>query len=241
MLKLKSQIFNKGTLFLSGGGSEGVTKIIDTYFLNTILKSRKNKKILYIPIAKTSESNQGKKSLAWVQNKFNAISSENAIEFTLCLNLFNIKDLQNYGAVFIGGGNTYKLLDLTYKSEFDKSLLNYIHSGGIVFGVSAGAVFFGQDISTYIEDKYLEKNIKNNYLTENGLSVLENHSILTHFENGDEIKVEGYFKNHTDNVIAIPTGVALVISKNKYYSVGEKPVLIFNHNGIIKTIPLLTV
>ena len=110
-------------------------------------------------------------------------------------------------------------------------LIDYIKSGGIVYGASAGTVLFGQDISTYIEDKYLPENIKHKYVTEKALPLLGNYSILTHYEDGDEDKVIKYFKNHNDSVISIPPGVALVVKKEGCIVIGSKPVLIYKPNG----------
>ena len=57
------------------------------------------------------------------------------------------KNLQHYAALFIGGGNTYKLLlGLKQSGSFNK-IRDYINNNGIVIGRSAGAVIFGYDIN----------------------------------------------------------------------------------------------
>ena len=48
------------------------------------------------------------------------------------------EDLAKYSAVFIGGGNTFHLLDLMRKTGFDRLLTRYIKSNKPVHGGSAG-------------------------------------------------------------------------------------------------------
>ena len=234
MFKLNADFNDKSTLFLSGGGPGDVTEEIDTFFINNVLPLDEHVRILYIPVAKSGDMNAYKKSLNWVKTKFLPLDKSNRIEFILCTKLEKIISLSEYNAIYIGGGNTYRLLHLIYKSNFDKLLMEYIKSGGIVYGASAGTVLFGQDISTYIEDKYLPENIKHKYLEEKGIPMLGNYSLLTHFEEGDEDKVAKYFKSHNDSVISIPPGVALVVTKDKSYKIGSKDVLIYRPEGEVE-------
>jgi len=48
--------------------------------------------------------------------------------------------LQKYDTVYIGGGDTFKLLKLIRESGFDEKLLRYYKSGGAIYGGSAGAI-----------------------------------------------------------------------------------------------------
>lgn len=231
---LKSNFSKDSLLFLSGGGSEGVTEFIDKFFLENILPKKEKVKILYIPIAKSGDMNVYKKSLKWLKNKFLKINPQNNLEFILCTKLENIVSLSDYDAVYIGGGNTYRLLHLFNKTNFNEKLIQYIKLGGIVYGASAGAVLLGSKISTFIEDKYLLENIKHKYTEERGLSVLNKFSFLTHFEEGDEVKVFDFFnKGNKDDVLCIPPGTVLVIQKNSSYIIGLKSIFLYKSNGYI--------
>jgi dipeptidase E len=57
-------------------------------------------------------------------------------------------ELEEFDAVYIGGGNTYALLGELIASGFDRHLHMYANRGGIVYGGSAGAVVLGKDIRT---------------------------------------------------------------------------------------------
>ncbi len=232
---LSSDYSDKSTIFLSGGGAENLTQIIDKFFLEHILPYKQKIKILYIPIAKSGDMNVYKKSLRWLKNKFIKIKPENNLEYFLCTKLEDITDLLDYDAVYIGGGNTYRLLYLFNKANFGEKLMQYIKLGGIVYGASAGAVLFGVKISTFIEDKYLPENIKHSYVEDRGLSVLDDYSFLTHFEDGDEVKVSEFFhKNNDSNVVCIPPGVALIIKNNSFEVVGTKSIRSYTPKGSVQ-------
>jgi dipeptidase E len=49
-------------------------------------------------------------------------------------------------AVFLGGGNTFVLLDELRKSHFDELLISMHHAGKLLMGESAGAVVLGPTI-----------------------------------------------------------------------------------------------
>ncbi|HAS80476.1 MAG: hypothetical protein UR25_C0001G0079 [Candidatus Nomurabacteria bacterium GW2011_GWE1_32_28] len=231
---LNNDYSDKSILFLSGGGSESVTQIIDTFFLEHVLLNKDRIKILYIPIAKSGDMNVYKKSLKWLKDKFLKIDKNNKLDFILCTKLENIESLSDYDALYIGGGNTYRLLHLFNKANFTEKLIQYLKLGGIVYGASAGAVLFGQKISTFIEDKYLPENKKHKYIEEFGLSILNSSSFLTHFEDGDELKVFEFLSESNDsNVVCIPPGVALIVKNNSFEVIGPKSIYLYNPNGII--------
>ena len=61
-----------------------------------------------------------------------------------------IKNLMNYSMIFIGGGNTFKLLnDLKASGTFAK-IKEYLDDGGVAFGGSAGAIIFGESFRSLI-------------------------------------------------------------------------------------------
>ena len=94
------------------------------------------------------------------------------------------KKLDDYCAIFIGGGNTYKLLkDLKNSKSFDK-IKNFINNDGIVFGGSAGAIIFGKDInSCRMQDKN-DVGLKDT----KGFNIIKDYSLLCHLNRNDGIK-----------------------------------------------------
>jgi dipeptidase E len=154
----------------------------------------------------------------------------------MTLDLNKSKNLNNVSAIYIGGGNTYKLLKLMKESGFLPVLKKYIQNGGIIYGASAGAVLMGKKISTYIENKYLLENKKNKYTITKGMALMGNYSIITHFNKEDYFKIKEYFKKNNNPIIAIPEGIGLMLKDNYMKVIGDKAVYIFKKNGVSKKI-----
>ena len=212
-----------GTLIISGGGNAKTTEIVDSIFLEHL----KVNQVCLIPIAKTGQTKDYKNSVSWLFNKLNSLSAER-INVSLILDLQKVISINKNIALYFGGGNSYKLLKLIIESGFNLKLNQFLDEGGVVYGTSAGAVIMGENISTYIDDEYIEVNNQKNYNIEQGFSLIANFSLLTHYNKGDELKLLNYFKKHNNPVIAIPEGTALLVKNKKIKIIGSEGVYIFN-------------
>lgn len=213
----------KGKIFLSGGGGFKQTYDFDKLFLKNL------KSIIYIPIA--WKNNNFKGCLKWFKGFLKAHKSH--VNVTMIVNLKNKINLKNYDAVYIGGGNTFKLLKKIKESKFDKQLLNYYKSGGIIYGGSAGAIIWGKDIGAALICKDADVNevrLKNT----KGLNLLKGLDIQCHFENNQLKEHIKFIKKTKRSVIAIPEESALLVENNKYKVVGTKPITLITKNKIKK-------
>ena len=210
-------IINKGTMYLSGGGDSDQTTILDTLFINSLPK----KEILYIPIAMERDVIGYEACYDWLTNVVSRLSSD-FFDISMILNLEEIKNIKKFPAIYIGGGNTYKLLKAINQSGFSEILRDYIQSGGIVYGGSAGAIILGKDISAVIDE-----NTKYNYNSSIGLSLIGKYSIICHYEEGKNERIVNYLGRNNNPVIAIPEGVGLVVKDNSMTVVGVGPITIF--------------
>lgn len=140
-------------------------------------------------------------------------------------------DLKQYDAIYIGGGNTYKLLKTIQETKFDKILTNFYKNGGIIYGGSAGAIICGYDIKTVSEENEI------NYVYNNGLNLISNSSLICHYQPNLNNKIFKYIKKNKRQVIAIPEKSGLIIKNGNNVSVaGYEPVYLFGIDGSIKTI-----
>ena len=91
------------------------------------------------------------------------------------------RDFQDcvFNSIFIGGGNTYKLLKGLKESGAFSKIQDYIQNDGIVVGCSAGAVICGKDIDIITS---MDPNDVNLTDTE-GFDVLSGISIFPHYIN----------------------------------------------------------
>lgn len=141
-------------LFLCGGGS-GKQILNALYKFSNILN--KNKPILYIPLA--MENNKYDSCYNWFENEINIINLD---KFEIVKSSYELskKDLDNYSALFIGGGNTYKLLSELKQYDNYNKIKKYLKGGGVVFCGSAGAinqsnrVMYKDDFDNFIMKDY---------------------------------------------------------------------------------------
>jgi len=214
-----------GKLFLSGGGDEKQTFEVDEIFLKGI------EKILYIPLAwKNNDFESCKK---WFTN---AMQQHKKIDMEMLTNLTKSPNLNNYDAVYIGGGNTFKLLKKIRDSKFDRKLIQYYNNGGIIYGGSAGAIILGKDINIALicGDKDINNvNLKNT----RGFDKVKGHDIQCHYNDSHLREHQEFIKKTKRNVVAIPEESALLIGKGTYEVIGLKPITVISQNASKKFKP----
>lgn len=217
-------------VFLCGGGSGTQTSEAYEKFVSII---DKDKPLLYIPLAMNYDCME--KCEKWIKEELGEYEITN-IEIVRTTNDLYDKNLEDYCAVFIGGGNTYKLLfELKLTGFFDK-LKDYIQSNGIVFGGSSGAIIMGKDIKSCKCDDENEVGLINT----KGIDVLNGFSLLCHYTNRDEEKNESnkiYLTELSNEmrIIALPEEDTIFVGDNGIEVFGNRPYYIFD-NGNITTI-----
>ena len=137
------------------------------------------------------------------------------------------KDFNNYSAIFIGGGNTYKLLnELKQNNNVDK-IKTYLQNGGIVFGGSAGAIIFGKNIDACLLDDGNKIGLED---TE-GFNYLNDISLLCHLKKKNCKKNINYLKEYTlqNKLIYLPEDDVLYIHNDKVSLIGDSKYLFFSN------------
>lgn len=216
-------------LFLCGGGS-GEQTIEANKKLNEVINH--DKPILYVPLAMNSDRydscyeriNQELKNVD-VPNIDMVVSSEELASI----------DLNKYSAIFIGGGNTYKLLsELKATDNFESRIKEFLKNGGIVFGSSAGAIIFGQYIDTCKYSDINEVGLKD----QTGFDAFNSFSFFCHFANGSK---EGNDINRKyllelskeEKIIALPEEDTIYYEDGRYEVIGTNPYYIFEDGNMI--------
>lgn len=212
----------KGKLFLSGGGNEKQTYLLDDIMLSG------TKNILYIPIAWKNEYFDN--CLKWFKK---AMHQHKKVEINMLIDLNTDINIDGFDVVYIGGGNTFKLLKRIKDSKFDKKLVDYFNNGGIIYGGSAGAIIFGNDINIALICKDADKN-EVGLKDTRGLNLIKNFDIQCHFQN-DQIKKHKIYLSKTGrDIICIPEESALLYEKEEYKVIGLKPITLITKRGIKK-------
>ncbi len=100
--------------------------------------------ILYVPVAMSSH--KFPRAHEWFSGLVAHYKPDLKITMLTHDNVSNI-NLGDYDAVFIGGGNTFRLLDFIKTHGLDEKLRKFMHGGRPVYGGSAGAIIMGADIN----------------------------------------------------------------------------------------------
>ena len=205
------------TLFLGGGGDKADSIAIDSVFFEDI---KADDKILYIPIA--CDFTSYKNCFEWfcsLAQQYIPIPSSN---IKMLLENDPIPDFSSYKAIYIGGGNTYKILDYIATNNLKESFEKFLQNGGKIFGGSAGAIIFGSTIETVAEEK-------ENYHDNPALNMVKDYAIRCHYQPKDDKLFQNLSKKIKTPIIALPENGGLKIDENNIKTIGN--VFIFN-NGI---------
>lgn len=215
-------------LFLCGGGDGNQTVEANKRF-NEILDH--TKPLLYIPLAMERENYPS--CLEWIKNELRHVNVP-AIEMVSSAREITLKNLNDYSAVFIGGGNTFKLLyELKDSGAFEK-IKAFLEGNGIVFGGSAGAIIFGESLESCALDDENEVGLQDI----SGFDVLNGISLLCHYTNQTEEKDRESTEyllalSKRRKILALPEEDTLFLNGGTLEFIGTRPYYYFE-NGVRK-------
>jgi dipeptidase E len=205
-------------IFLSGGGSGEKSRKVDSEFISRI---NGDKPILYIPLARDPPYDS---CMDWIISNFKPLKFSNFYMIDSPEKLKTV-DLSAYSGVYIGGGNTYKLLKDLQSCCFLQTLKNYLARGGLFYGGSAGAIIIGADIGTAdSENIYKLSDLK-------GLGFASGFSIYCHYTKDDDKKILDYYNSNHNNVLAIPKDAGIFIDRFKMQVIGPGSVTVFTNGS----------
>ncbi len=216
-------------VFLCGGGAD-VQTIEANKKLNEVIDH--SKPCLYIPLA--MERGMYTDCYEWIKGELKNVDIP-YIEMVKSADELATKNMDDFGVIFIGGGNSFKLLnDLKTSGAFEK-IMEYLNGEGVVFGGSAGAIIFGADLEACRLDDANEVNLNET----NGFDILNGISILCHYTNRTVEKDEKnrqYLLEVSKNrkVVALPEEVTLLVNGGDIQVIGNRPYYFFENGVIIK-------
>lgn len=196
------------TIILSGGGDPEVVVPIDKYFAS-IIDLRKT--VLYIPNAMETHVFSYEECFEWFKKTYSEYGVSNV---ELCTDLRTLNLDSRYSAVFIGGGNTFKLLYEIQHSNITAQIQSYLESGGVLYGGSAGAVVCGKTIepAIYADENYVGIN---NF---SGLNLLNSYDVFCHY---DPIKHDSCIADLSRNLYLLFEESGLIINDFGTSSIGK--------------------
>jgi dipeptidase E len=132
--------------------------------------------------------------------------------------------------LFVGGGNTFQLLDHVRRHGYEQVVRDFVAAGGDFYGGSAGAILACSDIRIAAE-----YDANDHRLTDlNGLGLVRDLVVLPHYDGGREIAAQRWSMNYGCAVLGIPERCGLVVRGDLLEVIGFADV--FEVNGSEVTI-----
>lgn len=130
-------------VLLTSAGLE--TEVIKDYFIKLTDRDMALVKALFIPVAAINPD-----AIAVLPKCMNdllkcSIPDKNITVYDLHRGM-DIHELKQFDVVYLCGGDTRYLLKRINETGFGRTLMEYIHTDGIVLGVSAGSLIFSNNI-----------------------------------------------------------------------------------------------
>lgn len=206
-------------LILNGGG-DGKAVESARQLLNRVIDHRK--KILYIPLAWPDPTCRG--CLEFMTGELADVEKA-GIEMIRSTEELMSRNFPDYAALYIGGGNTYKLLrDLKESGAFGEIRKYLTEEDGIVYGGSAGAIIFGKDLDSCNTDDENEVGL----IDHTGFNMIGGYSLLCHYTSRNRERTELSRKyllelSKTKPVYAIPEEDTIYVEDGRMEFIGDRP------------------
>lgn len=216
---------NKKTkhIFIAGGGSAEDSKLIDQQFVSVLDLT---KPLVYVPNAMKSRPYQ--LCFKWFRSVMNPLGVKN---IEMWDDLQSRHSIDNIAGIYLGGGDTSKLIKELRASGFSSYLLEAVNAGVPVYGGSAGAIVFGEDIRTAPE----AKNLNNSEAV--GLQIVSGHLIVCHYDATKESSTRQLFQKFKYGILAIPEKAGGYISRGVLTNYGTESITIFQNSKIVHLNP----
>lgn len=201
-----------GTVYLGGGGSPQDELSVWADMLKEV------NRLLYWPFALSGGMLDG--ADGWL--RANLVERWPAIAVSTWTELdgHEPEDLSGFDMLFVGGGNTFTLLDHVAGSGFMDPVRRFVAAGGSYYGGSAGAVLAGGNIA--IAEAYDRNETGLEDLA--GLGLVRSFNILPHY--GPEMEFTGrmWARRQDVPVLGIPERSGLKIEEGQALVLGPEPV-----------------
>ncbi len=213
-------------MILNGGGSD--KQVAESYRLFANLSGKG--KIMYIPLAWYNGSYEDCLSFLSEQLKPYGITD---IDLITDANQITTERLGKAAGIFIGGGNTFKLLKMLKDTSAFETLAKFVkNTDTVVMGGSAGALIWGKSIDSCKDDglglKYI-CDVNNVGLKDSsGFDFLNGYSLIVHYKKVEEqnaltekrikrLLKQGY------KLICLPEETSLYLDNGTVTFIGTKP------------------
>ncbi|MFA6405447.1 MAG: Type 1 glutamine amidotransferase-like domain-containing protein [Candidatus Paceibacterota bacterium] len=214
-------------LFLGGGGGKEDSIELDKRFVASLDLF---KPLLYIPIATNTDKYSYSGCVAWLLSILGPLGVTNIVMWVEDdLKQKQEKDFEQFGGVYIGGGNTFKLLKELKEFGTFEILRKLAEKDIPIYGGSAGSIILAK---TIIPALSADENLVE--LTDfTALNLVNNYEIWCHYAETMDSLIKSYIdKYYLNKIIAVPENAGLYITEHNIEAVGPANVKIFEADEI---------
>lgn len=217
-------------LILSGGGDSENFVQLDQHFLGLLPK---NPTLLLIPMAGAPSTYDD--ALERIVETFSTILFEN-IEMCLELSQLDWPLLKRFDAIYIDGGNTFRLMKQVRKSHFYELVRKFLHHGGVINGDSAGAIILGSHLETAHFGDFGDENVSG-LVSYQGLNLIGDFAVHCHYEAQEREQIADFVREYGLPVLALHENTGVAVNKTRLQVVGETPASLYFPNSIVEILP----
>ena len=213
-------------LILNGGGAGEQVKESYKLFADSV----NGGKVLYVPLA--WDGGPYEDCMVWFAGEMKPFGITD-IEIVTAPEQITKSKLSKVKGVFVGGGDSYKLLKMLKDTSAYENLKEFALRGdSVVMGGSAGALIWGKSIDSCKDDglnisMICDKNLVGLKNT-SGFNLLNGYSLLVHYKKEEKElpatkkRVERLL-NEGYKLVCLPEETSLVVENGKFFVVGPKP------------------
>lgn len=210
-------------ILLAGGGDERDSRPLDEIFAHWVGDAGR---LLYLPVAMEGPRAVFDACRDWIEGVFRPLGVADITTWT-DLREHSPGELDGFTALYLGGGNTYHLLNEVRATAFPEAIRHFVARGHPVYGGSAGAILLGRDIGTCAA---MDENTVG--LTDTrGLDLVRGYAVWCHYRPSDDPLIHAYYQAQQIPVLALPERGGARIEGEGLVACGYEPALRFDAGG----------
>ena len=214
-----------GTLYLGGGGSPEDEQALWRRMLAS------QPRVLYWPFALPDSMLDDAKD--WLAAALDRFGFAGTLDAWTTLADHDHAELDEFDLLFVGGGNTFKLLHEVRSRGFLEPVRRFVELGGAYYGGSAGALLACDDIS--IADGHDPNDIG---LTDlRSLGLVPRLAILPHYEPSSENSAQQWAQDNQSRLLGLPERTGLVVTAPEMLVVGDESAWSFDGVRVRRHLP----
>lgn len=200
-------------IICAGGGNNQDAKILDEHFASWF---RPGDKLLYWPFATDGHSFSYSSCFSWLSSVFNPLGIEHICMWTE-LNSHTPAELNDFNGIYIGGGNTFRLLRHIRQQGWFDPLKKFIEAGRPTYGGSAGALILGHNMRTTHDT-----NDKPDMTFDlGGLNLIAGYAIWCHYQEVEDSVIYKYVQRNDIPVLACSEQSGIVSENGRISAAGS--------------------